>query len=133
MTKIISFLDLKAQYLSIKKEVDDSVLKVLSSSIYVLGPEVTKFEEEFAAYQGVKHGVAVNTGTSALHAALIAAGAGPGDEVITVPMTFIATAAAISYTGAKPVFVDIDPDSFTMDPSKIEPSLLSSEGLADSA
>lgn len=120
MTEIIPFLNLKAQYLSIKEEIDEAVLGVLASSVYVLGPEVRKFEEEFAAHQGVEHGVAVNTGTSALHVALLAAGVGPGDEVITVSMTFIATAAAISYTGATPVFVDVDADTFTMDPSKIE-------------
>ena len=120
MTKIVPFLDLKSQYLSIKSEIEDTVLRVLSSSVYVLGQEVERFEEEFAAYHGVVHGVAVNTGTSALHVALLAAGVGPGDEVITVPMTFIATVAAISYTGATPVFVDVDPITFTMDPSKIE-------------
>ncbi len=120
MMEIVPFLDLKAQYLSIKAEIDEAVLGVLASSVYVLGPEVAKFEEEFAAYHGVEHGVAVNTGTSALHVALLAAGIGAGDEVITVSMTFIATAAAISYTGATPVFVDVDPDTFTMDPSKIE-------------
>jgi dTDP-4-amino-4,6-dideoxygalactose transaminase len=116
----IPFLDLKTQYLSIKKEVDEAVLNVLASTAYVLGPEVTKFEEEFAVFHNASHGVAVNTGTSALHVALLAAGVGPGDEVITVSMTFIATASAISYTGATPVFVDVDPQSFTMDASQIE-------------
>src|SRR5262249_7464538 len=82
-----------------------------------------RFEEQFAAYVGVSHGVAVNTGTSALHLALLAAGIGPGDEVITVPFTFVATAAAIRYTGATPVFVDIDPGSFTMDPKAIEAAI----------
>ena len=120
MTNIIPFLDLKAQYLSIKNEVDEAVLGVLGSTKYALGPEVAKFEEEFAAYQGAEFGVAVNSGTSALHAALLTAGVGPGDEVITVSMTFIATAAAISYTGATPVFIDIDPTTFTMNPAKIE-------------
>ena len=120
MTNIIPFLDLKAQYLFIKNEVDEAVLGVLGSTKYALGPEVAKFEEEFAAYQGAEFGVAVNSGTSALHAALLAAGVGPGDEVITVSMTFIATAAAISYTGATPVFIDIDPTTFTMNPAKIE-------------
>ncbi len=118
--EIIPFLDLKAQYLGIKTEIIEAVLGVLGSSRYALGPEVTKFEEEFAKYHGVEHGVAVNSGTSALHVALLAAGIGAGDEVITVSMTFIATAAAISYTGAIPVFVDVDPDTFTLDPSKIE-------------
>lgn len=120
MSSSVPFLDLKAQYLSIKAEIDDAVLGVLGSSMYVLGPEVGRFEEEFAAFQGVKYGIAVNTGTSALHLALLAAGVGEGDEVITVSMTFIATAAAVSYTGGIPVFVDVDPLTFTMDPSKIE-------------
>jgi dTDP-4-amino-4,6-dideoxygalactose transaminase len=120
MVGIVPFLDLKAQYLSIKAEINEAVLGVLASSIYVLGPEVEKLEKEFAEYHGAEHGVAVNTGTSALHVALLAAGVGPGDEVITVSMTFIATAAAVTYTGATPVFVDVDPITFTMDPLKIE-------------
>jgi dTDP-4-amino-4,6-dideoxygalactose transaminase len=117
---MIPFLDLKAQYQSIKAEVEPAVLKVLESCGYVLGPEVKAFEEEFATYIGARHAIACNTGTSALHLAFLSAGIGPGDEVITVPHTFVATVAAIRYTGARPVFVDIDPVSFTMDPSKIE-------------
>jgi dTDP-4-amino-4,6-dideoxygalactose transaminase len=116
----VKFLDLQTQYQSIKQEIDEAVLGVLATSVYVLGPEVQKFEEEFAAAHGVAHGIALNSGTSALHVALLAAGVGPGDEVITVSMTFTATAAAISYTGATPVFVDVDPESFTMDPAQIE-------------
>jgi dTDP-4-amino-4,6-dideoxygalactose transaminase len=116
----VKFLDLQTQYQSIKQEIDEAVLQVLGSSIYVLGPEVQKFEEEFAAAHGVAEGIAVNSGTSALHLALLAAGVGAGDEVITVSMTFTATSAAISYTGASPVFVDVDPLTYTMDPSKIE-------------
>jgi dTDP-4-amino-4,6-dideoxygalactose transaminase len=116
----VPFLDLKAQYASIRPEVEAAVLKVLASSTYVLGPEVEAFEKEFAAMHNVKHAVAVNTGTSALHVALLAAGIGPGDEVITVSMTFIATVSAIRYTGATPVFVDVDPDTCTMDVGQIE-------------
>lgn len=116
---MIQFLDLKAQYQSIKQEVDQAVLAVLESSQFVLGPEVAAFEKEFAAFSGATHGIAVNTGTSALHLALLAAGVGPGDEVITVPFTFVATVAAIRYTGARPVFVDIEPRSFTMDPAAL--------------
>ena len=116
---MIPFLDLKAQYRSIKQEIDHAVLSVLDSAQFVLGPEVAAFEEEFAAFSGARHGVAVNTGTSALHLALLAAGVGPGDEVITVPFTFVATVAAIRYTGAHPVFVDVDPRSFTMDPAAL--------------
>ena len=119
----VKFLDLQAQYQSIKSEIDAAVLGVLASSQYVLGPEVEAFEREFAAAHGVAEAVAVNTGTSALHLALLAAGVGPGDEVITVPMTFVATAAAISYTGAKPVFVDVDPETFTMDPGAVEAAI----------
>src|SRR4029077_16504418 len=99
------------------------VLGVLASSQFVLGDEVAAFEPEFAAYCGVKHAIAVNTGTSALHLALLAAGVGPGDEVITVPFTFVATVAAIRYIGAKPVFVDIDPVTFTMDPGQLEAAI----------
>lgn len=116
----VKFLDLQCQYQSIKQEIDEAVLGVLASGQYVLGPEVERFEQEFAAAHGAAHGIAVNTGTSALHLALIAAGVGPGDEVITPSMTFTATAAAISYTGASPVFVDVDPQSFTIDPSLVE-------------
>ncbi|HEY6088267.1 MAG TPA: DegT/DnrJ/EryC1/StrS family aminotransferase [Gemmatimonadaceae bacterium] len=116
----VPFLDLRAQYASIKKEVDEAVLKVLASTTYVLGPEVEAFEKEFAARHNVKHAVAVNTGTSALHVALLAAGVTEGDEVITVAMTFIATVSAIRYTGATPVFVDVDPVTCTMDVSQIE-------------
>ena len=121
----VPFLDLKAQYASIQPEVEAAVLRVLSSSTYVLGPEVEAFEKEFAAKHGVKYAVAVNTGTSALHVALLAAGIGPGDEVITVSMTFIATVSAIRYTGATPVFVDVDPDTCTMDVSQIESKITS--------
>jgi len=116
----VRFLDLRAQYRSIKSEIDEAVLHVLESSQYVLGPEVEAFEREFAAAHEVAEGIALNSGTSALHVALLAAEIGPGDEVVTVPMTFTATAAAIAYTGAIPVFVDVDPDDFTMDPALVE-------------
>ncbi|MBD0415655.1 DegT/DnrJ/EryC1/StrS family aminotransferase [Oryzicola mucosus] len=120
---MIPFLDLKAQYAGIKAEVDAAVLNVLASAHYVLGPEVEAFEREFAAYCGVKHAIALNTGTSALHLALLAAGVGPGDEVITVPFTFVATVSAICYTGATPVFVDIEPVTMTMDPAQLEAAI----------
>jgi len=116
----IKFLDLQTQYQTIKKEIDDAVLNVLATSQYVLGPEVKQFEDDFAVAHRAAHGIAVNTGTSALHIALLAAGVGAGDEVITVSMTFTATAAAVSYTGATPVFVDVDPVTFTMDPAQVE-------------
>ncbi|HTJ56291.1 MAG TPA: DegT/DnrJ/EryC1/StrS family aminotransferase [Devosiaceae bacterium] len=117
---MIPFLDLKAQYRSVKPEIEPAVLGVLESGQYVLGEEVAAFEREFAAYCGTRHAIAVNTGTSALHLALLAAGVGPGDEVITTPFTFVATAAAIRYAGARPVFVDIDPITFNIDPARLE-------------
>jgi dTDP-4-amino-4,6-dideoxygalactose transaminase len=120
---MIPFLDLKAQYAAIKPELDAAVLRVLASGQYVLGDEVAAFEEEFSAFCGAGHGIAVNTGTSALHLALLAAGVGPGDEVITVPFTFVASVAAIHYTGARPVLVDIDPVTYTMDPAAIEAAI----------
>lgn len=116
---MIPFLDLKAQYAGIKAEIDAAVLHVLASSQYVLGPEVAAFESEFAAFCDAPLGVAVNSGTSALHLALLAAGIGPGCEVVTTPHTFVATVAAIVYSGAKPVFADIDPVSMTIDPQAV--------------
>ena len=116
---MIPYCDLKAQYRSIKPEIDQAVLRVLESAEFVLGSEVEAFEDEFAKYVGANHAVATNSGTSALHLALLAAGVGPGTEVITVPFTFVATTAAIVYTGATPVFVDVTPDSLTMDPAQV--------------
>jgi dTDP-4-amino-4,6-dideoxygalactose transaminase len=116
----VPFVDLKAQYRTIKGEIALAIDRVLESAQFVLGGEVARFEEELAAYSGARHGIGVNSGTSALHLALLAAGVGPGDEVITVPHTFVATVAAITYTGARPVFVDVEPATLTMDPSLIE-------------
>jgi dTDP-4-amino-4,6-dideoxygalactose transaminase len=120
---MIPFLDLKAQYQTIKPEIDAAVMGVLESAQFSLGSEVAAFEEEFALYCGPRFGIGVNSGTSALHLALLAAGVGPGDEVITVPFTFVATVAAILYTGARPVFVDIEPRYFTMDPGRLEAAI----------
>jgi len=117
---MVPFLNLKDQYRQIKPEIDAAVARVLESAQFVLGPEVVAFEQRFADYCGAKYCVALNSGTSALHLALLAAGIGPGDEVITVSMTFVATTAAILYCGAKPVFVDIDPDTWTMDENLVE-------------
>jgi dTDP-4-amino-4,6-dideoxygalactose transaminase len=119
----VPFLDLRRQYLGIRDEILSAVEAVFESTQYVLGREVAAFEEEFAAYCGVQHAVAVNSGTSALHCALLAAGIGRGDEVITVPCTFVATVAAIVYAGAKPVLIDVDPVSYTMDPHRIEAAI----------
>jgi dTDP-4-amino-4,6-dideoxygalactose transaminase len=117
---MVPFVDLKAQYLSIKPEIDAAIQGILDTCQFTLGKEVAAFEEEFAAYSGSSIGCGVNSGTSALHLALLAAGVGPGDEVITVPFTFVATVSAIHYSGAKTVFVDVDPETFTMSPDAIE-------------
>jgi dTDP-4-amino-4,6-dideoxygalactose transaminase len=120
---VIPFVDLKAQYLSIKSEIDPAVLSVFESTQFVLGTFVADFEKKFSAYSTVEHTVATSTGTSALHLAILAAGIQPGDEVITTPFTFVATVSAIDYARAKPVFVDIAKDSFTIDPAKIEAAI----------
>jgi dTDP-4-amino-4,6-dideoxygalactose transaminase len=117
---MIPLVDLKAQYQFLKPEIAAAIDLVLDSGQFVLGDQVAAFEQEFAHYVGAAEGIGVNTGTSALHLALLAAGVGPGDEVITVPFTFVATVAAIGYTGARTVFVDIDPVSYTMDVTQLE-------------
>jgi dTDP-4-amino-4,6-dideoxygalactose transaminase len=117
---MIPFLDLKAQHRALREELLAAAARVLDSCQFVLGEEVAAFEEEFAAFCGVKQAIGVNTGTSALHLALLAAGIGPGDEVVTVSHTFVATVSAIRYAGATPVLVDVDPTSFTMDPRLVE-------------
>ena len=119
----VPYLDLKAQYHSIKPEIDAAIARVLDSCQFVLGAEVASFEKDFASYCGAAECIALNSGTSALHLALLAAGIGPGDEVITVPFTFVASVAAVIYTGARPVLVDIDPRSFTLDPTLIEAAI----------
>jgi len=120
---MIPFVDLKAQYAAIKPEVDRAIAGVLENCDFILGRDVLAFEKEFAEYCDSDHGIGVNTGTSALHLALLAADIGPGDEVITVPFTFVATVSAIVYTGATPVFVDIDPTTYTIDPDAIEAAI----------
>jgi len=120
---MIPFVDLKTQYQSIKPEIDEAIGRVLETGAFALGPAVAGFEEKFAPYCGVAHAAGVNTGTSALHLALLALGVGEGDEVIAPAMTFIATISAIDYTGARPVFVDVDPVSYTIDPAKIEAAI----------
>lgn len=120
---MIPFVDLKAQYNGIKDEVSAAIQSVLETCQFTLGNEVAAFEKEFSTYCSAKYGVGVNSGTSALHLALLAADIGAGDEVITVPFTFVATVAAICYTGAKPIFVDIDPRTFTMDVKAVEAAI----------
>jgi dTDP-4-amino-4,6-dideoxygalactose transaminase len=109
----------RIQFLNLKNELSRAVLKVLKSGLYSLGKETELFEKEFARYTGCKYAISTNSGTDALFFSLITAGVGPGDEVITVSNTFIATAEAISHTGAKPVFVDVDAGTMNMDPQKI--------------
>lgn len=116
----IPLIDLKAQYKSISEDLDRVTKEVLSSAGYIMGKNVTEFEKEFAEYIGVKHAISVGNGTDALVIALKSLGIGAGDEVITTPFTFFATAETISAVGAVPVFVDVEKDTFNIDPSKIE-------------
>jgi dTDP-4-amino-4,6-dideoxygalactose transaminase len=119
----VNFLDLKVQYEAIKEEIAEALQAVLDKTAFAGGPFVAQFEEEFAAYCQTEHAVGVGSGTEALWIALLAAGVGPGDEVITTPNTFIATAEAISFTGATPVFVDIDENTHNMDPNLLEAAI----------
>jgi dTDP-4-amino-4,6-dideoxygalactose transaminase len=119
----VPFLDLKAQYSSIRGEIAESLQKVLDSCAFAGGHFAEQFEKEWAGYCGVKHVVAVGSGTDAIWLALLALGIGAGDEVVTVPMTFMATAEAITMTGAKPVFVDIEGQYYTMDPNLLEAAI----------
>lgn len=120
---MVPLLDLQAQYRAIGADLQSAVSAVLESGQFILGARVEDFEREFAAFCGSRHAIAVNSGTSALHLALVSAGIGPGDEVITVPMTFVATVAAILYAGATPRFVDIDAATWTMDPAALEAAI----------
>ena len=111
----IPMVDLGIQYRELKSDIDRAIAGVLETTQFILGPEGREFEKEIAEYLGVKHAIGVGSGTEALHLALRAAGLGAGDEIITTPFTFIATAEAIAYVGATPVFVDIDPKPFNID------------------
>lgn len=119
----ISLIDLKRQYETIKEDGDKAVLKVLNDAKYIMGENVVSFEKEFASYIGVKHAISVGNGTDALIIALKALGIGHGDEVITTPFTFFATAESISFVGATPVFVDVLKDSYNIDPEEIEKAI----------
>jgi dTDP-4-amino-4,6-dideoxygalactose transaminase len=121
----VPYLDLRAQYRTLRSEVLSALEEICESASFAQGPATSKFDAEFAAYCGVDHCVSLNSGTSALHLALRCLDVGPGDEVITVSMTFIATAWAISYVGATPVFIDIDPVRRTLDPDKLEAAITS--------
>lgn len=117
---MIPFVDLERGYKIIKDEILSAIERVLAKGQFILGEEVSFFEKEFAQYCGVRYGVGVASGTDALYLALKAAEVGEGDEVVTVSHSFIATALAIAFTGAKPVFIDIDPETYTMDPNLLE-------------
>lgn len=120
---IIPLVDLKTQFCSLEEEIKEAMARVMGNTAFILGKEVELFEQEFASYIGVKFAVGVGSGTDALHLALRALGIGQGDEVITAPNSFIATALAVSYVGAKPVFVDIDPETNNIDSSRIEEAI----------
>ncbi len=123
MTEKIAFLDLKRQYEEIRDDVTAALLDVCSKTAFSGGPFVENFEKMFAQYSGCRHAIGVNSGTSALHLAMLAIGAGPGDEVIVPADTFIATAWGPSYAGATPVFVDCTPDTWNIDPAKVEAAI----------
>src|SRR6202047_3007097 len=116
----VPFLDLNAHHAALRGEFDRAIGEVIDSSAFAGGPFVEKFEEAFASYCGCHHAIGVGSGTEALWLSLLACGIGPGDEVITVPNTFMATAEAISYCGARPVFIDVDDQTYTMDPTALE-------------
>jgi dTDP-4-amino-4,6-dideoxygalactose transaminase len=116
MTDLVPFVNLRAEYSERKAEIDEAVHRVLESGWFILGPELEEFEREFAEFCGARFALGVGSGTDALFLALRALGIGPGDEVITVAHTFIATALAISFTGATPVFVDVDEETYTIEP-----------------
>ncbi len=119
----IPMVDLKAQYASIKDEIDTAILQALAETRFILGPNVQAFDQEAGDYLGAKHAISCASGTDALHLALLAAGIKPGDEIITSAFTFIATGEAIRYIGAEPVFVDIQAQSLNIDPARIRAAI----------
>ncbi|MEM9280778.1 MAG: DegT/DnrJ/EryC1/StrS family aminotransferase [Verrucomicrobiota bacterium] len=119
----MEFIDLKTQQKRIRKEIDERVKRVLDHGRYILGPEVQELESHLCDYLGIKHAIGVSSGTDSLLIALMALGVGPGDEVVTVPYTWISTAEVIELLGAKTVFVDIQPDSWNMDPKLLEAAI----------
>ena len=123
MSEPVPYLDLRAQLKPLRAELDAAIARTLDNCSFCLGPDVAQFEKDFAAFCGAQHALGFNSGTSALHVAMRLLGVGPGDEVITTPYTFIATSWAISYCGAKPVYVDIDDATFNLDPKLIEKAI----------
>src|SRR5271168_2231652 len=119
----VPLLDLQSEYAELRDEILPALDRVCKTASFVQGPEVEAFEREFADFCGIKHCVALSSGTAALHLGLLALGVQPGDEVITTPNSFLATAEAITYCGARPVFVDIDPATANLDPNLIERAL----------
>jgi dTDP-4-amino-4,6-dideoxygalactose transaminase len=117
--QFIPLVDLQAQYQALKPNIDDAIERVIAQTSFIMGPEVRAFEEDFATYCGADHAVGVSSGTAALELTFRALGIGPDDEVITTPFTFFASAEAISQCGARPVFVDIDPRTYNIDPSQV--------------
>ena len=120
MSEPVPYLDLRAQLKPLRAELDAAIARTLDNCSFCLGPDVAQFEKDFAVFCGAQHALGFNSGTSALHVAMRLLNVGPGDEVITTPYTFIATSWAISYCGAKPVYVDIDEATFNLDPQRIE-------------
>jgi dTDP-4-amino-4,6-dideoxygalactose transaminase len=116
----VPYLDLPAQLRSVRKDLDAAIARTIEHCSFCLGPDVAQFEKDFAQFCHAQHCVGFNSGTSALHVAMLLLNIGPGDEVITTPMTFVATSWAISYVGAKPVYVDIDDATFNLDPALVE-------------
>ncbi len=123
MPEPIPYLDLRAQIQPLRAELDAAVARTIDHCSFCLGPDVAQFEKDFAKFCGAEHCVAFNSGTSALHIAMLLLGVGPGDEVVTTPFTFVATSWAISYAGAKPVFVDVDDTTFNLDPKLLEKAI----------
>jgi dTDP-4-amino-4,6-dideoxygalactose transaminase len=123
MTAKIPYLVLSAQIRSLRPEIDAALARALDNCSFILGPDVAQFEKDFAQFCGAQHALGFNSGTSALHVAMLLCGVGPGDEVITTPYTFIATSWAISYCGAKPVYVDIEEATFNLNPKLIEKAI----------
>jgi dTDP-4-amino-4,6-dideoxygalactose transaminase len=120
MADKVPYLDLPAQIRGIRKEIDAAIARTIDHCSFCLGPDVSQFEKDFARFIGAEHCVGFNSGTSALHVALLLLGVGPGDQVVTTPFTFVATSWAISYAGAKPVYVDVDDATMNLDPKQLE-------------